>query len=154
MPLIHSERREKPESTLDAYPDDLPLLYRAGIRAIVCLLDFPHLAHIYSNAGFAVHMMPIADGGSPTREQFTSFLQFVEHQRSVGHPVVVHCVAGRGRTGTVLAGYLIAHGYTVEAALAHVRSQQREAVETPHQLNFLREVFSAIDRKHLTRRCS
>jgi atypical dual specificity phosphatase len=136
MPLLHPGRREKPESALDAYPDDLPLRYRAGTRAIVCLLDFPHLGHIYSSAGFAVHMIPVADGGCPTREQFASFLQFVDHQRSVGHPVAVHCTAGRGRTGTVIAGYLITKGYTLDAALAHVRARQHGAVETP-QLNFL-----------------
>jgi hypothetical protein len=73
MPLLHPERRENPESAIDACSDDLSLLYRASIRAIVCLLDFPHLPHIYSSAGFVVHMMPIADGGFPTKEQFTSF---------------------------------------------------------------------------------
>ena len=122
MPLIHPERRERPASAPDAYSDDLKFLYGAGVRAIVCLLDFPSLAQIYSGAGFAVHMMPVTDGGSPTHEQFTDFVHFVEHQRSVGQPVVVHCVAGRGRTGTVIAGYLIAHGYTLDAVLAHVRS--------------------------------
>jgi len=122
MPLLSQERREHLASAPDAYSDDLQSLYRAGVRAIVCLLDFPNLAQIYSSAGFAVHIMPVRDGASPTREQFTDFVHFVEHQRSVGQPVVVHCVAGRGRTGTVIAGYLIAHGYTLDAVLAHVRS--------------------------------
>jgi Polymorphic toxin system, DSP-PTPase phosphatase len=140
MPLVHWVRHKCPGSPLDAYRDDLLLLHRAGIRAIVCLLDFPSLEHIYSSAGFAVHMMPVADGGAPTYEQFTDFLRFVEHQRSVGHAVVVHCVAGRGRTGTVVAGYLIARGYTVEAALARVRSLQPQAIETPQQMNFLRDL--------------
>jgi len=142
MPLIHQERRERPASAPDAYSDDLQFLYRAGVRAIVCLLDLPSLAQIYSSAGFAVHMMPVTDGGSPTHEQFTAFVRFVDHQRSVGRPVVVHCVAGRGRTGTVIAGYLIAQGYTLDAALAHVRSLQPLAVETPQQLHFLRNIFS------------
>jgi hypothetical protein len=67
MPLLHRERHDYRKSALDAYRDDLPLLYRAGIRAIVCLLDFPSLAQIYSSAGFAVHMMPVADGDVPRR---------------------------------------------------------------------------------------
>lgn len=145
MPLLHPGRRENLESTIDAYSDDLSLLYSAGIRAIVCLLDFPHLAHIYSSAGFAVHIMPVPDGGCPTQEQFTSFLHFIDHQRSVGHPVAVHCVAGRGRTGTLIAGYLIANGYTLDSALARVRSLQSLAVETSQQLNFLRELANRWD---------
>jgi protein-tyrosine phosphatase len=104
------------------------------------LLDFPNLANIYSSAGFAVHMMPVADGGVPTPEQFRGFMRFVECQRSVGHSVVVHCVGGRGRTGTVLAGYLISHGYTFDAALARVRSRQPRVVETPKQMNFLHDL--------------
>jgi protein tyrosine phosphatase (PTP) superfamily phosphohydrolase (DUF442 family) len=142
MPLLHQERREHLTSAPDAYSDDLQFLYRAGVRAIVCLLDFPSLAQIYSGAGFAVHVMPVTEGGSPTHEQFAAFVRFVDHQRSVGHPVVVHCVAGRGRTGTVIAGYHIAQGCTLDAALAHVRSLQPLAVETPQQLNFLRKIFS------------
>jgi hypothetical protein len=153
MPLLHQERRERPASAPDAYSDDLQFLYGAGVRAIVCLLDFPRLAQIYSNAGFAVHMMPVADGGSPTHEQFTAFVRFVDHQRWVRHPVVVHCVAGRGRTGTVIAGYLIAQGGTLDAALAHVRSLQPLAVETPQQLHFLRNIFSIIGRNHLPIDC-
>jgi protein-tyrosine phosphatase len=149
MPLLHQERREHPASAFDAYLDDLQSLYCAGVRAIVCLLDLPSLAQTYSSAGFAVHLMPIADGGSPTHEQFTAFVRFVDHQRSVGHPVVVHCVAGRRRTGTVIAGYLIAQGYMLEAALAHVRFLQPLAVETPQQLHFLRNIFSIIGRNHL-----
>ena len=120
--------------------EDLPLLHRAGIRGIVCLLELPHLAEAYSNAGFAVHMLPLSDGSAPTPEQFRTFLQFMEHQRRVDHPVIVHCLAGRGRTGTVVAAYLIAHGHTVDGALAHIRSLQPLAVETPQQLDFLHEV--------------
>jgi atypical dual specificity phosphatase len=122
--------------------EDLLLLHRAGIRGIVCLLELPHLAEVYSSAGFAVHMLPLSDGSAPTPEQFRAFLQFMEHQRRVDHPVIVHCLAGRGRTGTVVAAYLIAHGYTVDGALAHIRSLQPLAVETPQQLKFLHDVSS------------
>jgi len=150
MPLLHPGRREQSASAPNAYSDDLQFLYRAGVRAIVCLLDFPSLAQIYSGAGFAVHSMLVADGGSPTLEQFTAFVGFVDYQRSIGHPVVVHCVAGRGRTGTVIAGYLIAQGYTFDVALAHVRSLQPLAVETPQQLHFLRNI-SAVGRARIAR---
>jgi protein-tyrosine phosphatase len=84
--------------------------------------------------------MPLAGGSAPTPEQFTGFLRFVEHQRAVGHPVAVHCVAGRGRTGTVLAGYLISRGYTFDDAIARVRSLQPRAIEAPKQMNFLRRL--------------
>jgi protein-tyrosine phosphatase len=52
--------------------------------------------------------------------------------------LVFKTTAGIGRTGTVLAGVLIAEGATLESAVAHVCALRRGAIETPRQLEFLR----------------
>jgi atypical dual specificity phosphatase len=137
MPLLHPERRESFGLPLDAFPDDLPLLVQAGIGGVVSLLNIPSDATVYSSAGFGYHIMPIPDGAAPSIEQFVAFLRFVREQRVLGRVVAVHCAAGLGRTGTVLAGYLIATGSTPEAAISRIRAVRRGAIETSQQIQFL-----------------
>lgn len=137
MPFIHPQRRQIPGAPLDAFPDELPALWQAGIRAIVCLLNLPGVAATYSAAGFVSHLMPIFDGEAPTIEQFQQFLRFLSEQRALRHPVLVHCEAGIGRTGTVLAGYLVDGGAAPDAAILLVRALRRGAIETESQLRFI-----------------
>jgi atypical dual specificity phosphatase len=112
-------------------------LYSAGVRAIVSLLNIPNDAAVYESAGFSFCCLPVPDGGAPTPEQALDFVQFVEAQRKSQRPVAVHCEAGLGRTGTLLAVYLIAQGDSAEVAIRRVREVERVAVETPRQIYFL-----------------
>lgn len=149
MPLIHPERRENFGGPLDTFTDDLPLLAEAGIGAVVSLLNIPGDEVVYCSAGFGYHLMPIPDGAEPTIEQFVLFLRFFREQRAVGRIVAVHCAAGLGRTGTVLAGYLIATGSSPEAAVSRIRAIRRGAIETSQQVHFLSTLphaLSAIER--------
>lgn len=137
MPLIHPERRERGNSELDAYADDLPALAKAGIHSVVCLLNIPGDAVVYASAGFGFHYMPIPDGWPPTREQLDGFLSFMEGQRPQNRAVAVHCAAGIGRTGVVIAAYLMSRGATLEEAVTRVRAVRPGAIETSRQMAFL-----------------
>ena len=48
-------------------------------------------------------------------------------------PVAVHCGAGLGRTGVVLAAYLVSKGMTAQAAIARVRRLRPHSIETEDQ---------------------
>ena len=51
--------------------------------------------------------IPLRDGQVPTEAQVQSFLRIVEHADG---KVYVHCMAGVGRTGAMVAAYLVATG--------------------------------------------
>ena len=144
MSFIHPERRLNAGGALNAYEDELPDLYSAGVRAVVGLLNIPSDAAVFESAGFAFLCLPVPDGGAPTLEQATEFVRFVTEQRTAQRPVAVHCEAGLGRTGTMLSVYLIAQGDNAEAAIRRIREVEKVAVETSRQIQFLEQFAQRI----------
>jgi protein-tyrosine phosphatase len=142
MPFIHIDRRLNHGGPLAAYNDELPALYAAGVRAVVSLLNIPTDKPVYESAGFAFLCLPVPDGSAPSIDQVLDFTNFVDGQRAVNHPVAVHCEAGLGRTGTVIAAYLIVKGDTPDSAIARVRASESKAIETATQIQFLRQLGS------------
>ena len=48
--------------------------------------------------------------------------QFINQMKAEGKPVLLHCHAGVGRTGTMLHAYYLAEGLSLEDAKAKVRA--------------------------------
>src|SRR5688572_23097518 len=81
-----------------------------GIQLVICLAeDAPRRAWINEAGLFSMHI-PIIDMEPPSQPQLDLFVAAVEkaHANNVG--VGVHCTAGLGRTGTILACWLVAQG--------------------------------------------
>lgn len=88
----------------------------AGVDVVVDLRaekDAADSDPIAAEAGLDVIHLPIRDGQLPSRDQVRRFLDVVEQ---AGGPVFVHCGAGVGRTGAMVAAYLVQTGQLAGSA--------------------------------------
>lgn len=113
--------------------EDLYYLKREGIGAIVSLTPHPPEKETIEKEGFCHLHLPIEDFSTPTPEQIDTFIAFVRKMIEEGRGVAVHCSAGYGRTGTMLACYLVAIGESAEEAIESVRRIRPGSIETPEQ---------------------
>jgi atypical dual specificity phosphatase len=124
-----------------------PGLVEHGVGAVLSLTHEPPPGDPEA-FGLAWRHQPIEDFGVPTPEEFDAAWAWVQEQRAAGRRVVVHCRAGCGRTGMVLAAFLAADGMRPEEAVALVRRRRPGSIETPEQELFV-HTFAA---RHAGRR--
>lgn len=77
--------------------------------------------------------LPVPDFTAPTLLQVEQFIQKTKQVNEANLGVAVHCKGGIGRTGTLLACWLVAQGESAEEAIAHVRELRPRSVETKDQ---------------------
>ncbi len=125
------------------YPitDELQQLREDGVGSIVTLTEYALEEDVLSNQGFEYLHLPIADFTPPSLAQIQTFTEFVSkmHQSNIG--VAVHCAAGMGRTGTMLACYLVYIGESADNAIESVRTIRPGSIETQAQEDIIYKYF-------------
>ncbi|MBI4492912.1 MAG: dual specificity protein phosphatase family protein [Chloroflexi bacterium] len=119
-----------------AYPRteaDLMELARWGVSLLVNLHQRPHDATLLRRHGLAEVHLPVSDFTSPTPAQLEQGVAAIAEALGESRRVAVHCAAGLGRTGTLLACYLVYRGLAPGEAIARVRAARPGSVETPAQ---------------------
>ena len=110
---------------------DLMFLKLQSIGAIVRMEE-----QTVSGAGLELVDMyePVTDFTPPNSEQIDRMMSFISEQiETWERPVVVTCYAGLGRTGTVLACYLVHRGEEPAEAINRVRKLRPGSIQTPEQ---------------------
>src|SRR3954452_25129558 len=91
-------------------PEDLAWLRSQGIEVLVSLTEDRPRHDWTEDAGLLVFHEPLEDMEAPSQEQLERVVSAVERAVARNMPVAVHCGAGLGRTGVVLAAYLVTKG--------------------------------------------
>ncbi len=117
----------------DALDDDLRWLKDQGIGAILSLTEEPLPAEALQRQALTALHLPIDDQTAPTQAELIAALDFIDQQRIAGRAVLAHCRIGEGRTGCILAAYLIRQGASPEQALASLRAIRPGAISAPSQ---------------------
>ena len=113
--------------------EDLQWLRRNGIDVLVSLTESPVPRQWINDTGMLSVAVPVPDMSAPTDRQLDHVLATIRKANASGMGVAVHCAAGLGRTGTVLAAYLVAGGMPAREALVKVRDLRPGSVETAEQ---------------------
>jgi atypical dual specificity phosphatase len=128
-------------------------LVNHGIGTIVTVREVPLPSHWFSfenkknpNPGTQepgkvnyLHLR-VEDYHSPTVQEIDSTVEFIENEIKANRPVLVHCAAGKGRTGTILGAYLIRkENIGARDAITRIRNIRPGSIQTDSQEKSLYE---------------
>ena len=113
------------------WPEEIADLRALGVRGVLSLtsrvpegLPAADMKHMH---------IPIADFRAPSLEQLEQGVEFIATTLMVGGAVAVHCAAGRGRSGTFAAAFLVSEGADPYDAIQVVRRRRPGSIETTGQ---------------------
>lgn len=114
------------------------ILTAQGIGAILTLTEEDPYGTQHQDAGFLHHHEPIDDCEPPTGKGMDRAIEFINSSLKQGYGVAVHCLEGRGRTGTVLCAWIgLEESLSWRAALERIYELRHYTVLTPSQRIFL-----------------
>jgi atypical dual specificity phosphatase len=121
-------------------------LREQGVQLVISLCEDPPPRNWLNEAGlFSMHI-PVEDMHPPTQKQIDVCLSAIDKAHARGFAVAIHCGAGLGRTGTMLACYFVKKGMAAPDAVSHVRRIRPGSVETPEQSEAIAEYARRLKR--------
>ena len=114
--------------------EDLAFLKGEGIGAVISLSEAPLNEISLRESGFLSLHAPVEDFTAPSIELVEQCMEFIERMIHVeDRAVAVHCAAGCGRTGALLACHFVKRGASAEEAVDRIKRIRPGSIETTAQ---------------------
>lgn len=132
---------------IDTLENDVKFMKRIGIKQIVTLTEKP-LNPPMSKYGFEEFHFAISDMGIPLPKKAEVICNHILQSIDRREPVLVHCKAGLGRTGTILACCLIHLGKSPKEAINALRKKNKGYIQTTSQEMFIGHYYDHLSKNN------
>ncbi|HSG73683.1 MAG TPA: dual specificity protein phosphatase 23 [Nitrosopumilaceae archaeon] len=123
--------------------NELNWVLEQGVKSIVTMTE-DALPESWVKDTKYLHV-PTEDLNAPDIDQIEDAVDFIRERIKNNDPVMVHCAAGIGRTGTILACYLIKYEkYSAKKAIEKVRKERPGSIQSESQ-----ELVVGLYEKHI-----
>lgn len=123
---------------------EVEFLKQRGIKRIVSLTE-DHHAKDFLSKSFNLHHISIVDMTAPTLDQAQELKAILEDAEQKQEKIAVHCLAGIGRTSTLLMAAEMLRGKKKQALLDQVAKQNPSFVFVGSQAQFINSLADALE---------
>jgi atypical dual specificity phosphatase len=121
-------------SGLPVTQDEFKWVLDKGIKSIVTVREVPLPSRWIDGTDIDYLHLMVEDYGVPNMEVLDEAVNYIDKKIQSGKPVLVHCAAGKGRTGALLAAYMIKkENLTAEQAIEQIRLMRPGSVQSVTQ---------------------
>lgn len=132
--------------------DDLQSIKEKGVSVIVCLTEwkemknfkiknYPYMAR---ENGFVFYHVPIPDESVPKLAELQILFPLLVNHLYSGKNVLIHCMAGKGRSCTITACLLCYLGISPDIAVKLLRRGVCDCIDNKKQINFITKYWDYI----------